>query len=441
MEEGSLKRALGPWSLWGLGVGYVISGEYFGWNLGLPLSGSVGMLIATLLVTLMYVGFVLSYAELACALPKAGGAFVYAERAFGPFIGFGAGLAQWIEFVFAPPAIAMAIGAYLAQRYSETDPRLFAALAYFVFSALNAWGVRQAAAFELFVTVLAVAELLLFIGVTLPAFRVEAFMHEPMPHGVSGVLAALPFAIWFYLAIEGVANAAEEAKNPQRDVAFGFGAALVTLVVLALLVFAAAVGVAGWPAIVYAPGSSEPSDAPLPLALAHVVGRDSLLYSLLISVGLFGLVASFHGILLAAGRATLALGRAGFLPAVLGRVHAASGTPRVALGLNLGFGLLAIGSGSTGEIITLSCMGALLLYVISMAALFRLRRTEPDLARPYRALLYPWSALVALVLALLCLAALVVSHPGVAALFLLLLALGGAHYAVNIRGRLERVLK
>jgi ethanolamine permease len=441
MEEGSLKRALGPWALWGLGVGYVISGEYFGWNLGLPLAGSVGMLIATLLVTLMYVGFVLSYAELACALPKAGGAFVYAERAFGPFVGFVAGIAQWIEFVFAPPAIAMAIGAYLAQRYLGADPRLFAVLSYLVFTALNAWGVRQAAAFELFVTILAVAELLLFVGVTLPAFRLEAFMEQPMPGGAGGVLAALPFAIWFYLAIEGVANAAEEAKNPQRDVAFGFGAALATLVVLALLVFVAAVGVAGWPAIVYAPGSSAPSDAPLPLALARVVGRDSLLYSLLISVGLFGLVASFHGILLAAGRATLALGRAGFLPASLGHVHARSGTPRVALTVNLGFGVLAIWSGSTAEIITLSCMGALLLYVISLAALFRLRVREPELARPYRAPFYPWSALVALVLALVCLGALVVSNGWVSLLFVLVLALACLHFVVNIRGRAERVLK
>ena len=65
-----LKRTLGPIMLWGLGVGYVISGEYFGWNLGLPLGGTWGMLAATLVITLMYVGFVLSYAELACAIPR-----------------------------------------------------------------------------------------------------------------------------------------------------------------------------------------------------------------------------------------------------------------------------------------------------------------------------------------------------------------------------------
>jgi ethanolamine permease len=109
--EGALQKSLGPVMLWGLGVGYVISGEYFGWNLGLPLGGTYGMLGATLLVTVLYVAFILSYAELACAIPRAGGAFVYAEHAFGPFVGFLTGLAQVIEFVFAPPAIAMAIAA------------------------------------------------------------------------------------------------------------------------------------------------------------------------------------------------------------------------------------------------------------------------------------------------------------------------------------------
>lgn len=440
-ETGSLKRTLGPLSLWGLGVGYVISGEYFGWNLGLPLAGSVGMLIATLLVTLMYAGFVLSYAELACALPKAGGAFVYALRAFGPFWALLAGIAQLVEFVFAPPAIAMAIGAYLAQRHDFVEPRVAAALAYLVFTMLNAWGVRQAAAFELLVTLLAVGELLLFAGLTLPRFDAQAFMIDPLPHGALGVVSALPFAIWFYLAIEGVANAAEEAKNPQRDVAFGFGAALLTLVGLALLVYFAAVGVAGWRAVVYAPGSSEASDAPLPLALARVVGAQSTMFELLLWVGMFGLVASFHGILLAAGRATLELGRAGFFPRALGRIHAGSGTPRIALFVNMGVGLLAVASGSTGDIITLSCFGALALYVISMCALFRLRRSEPLLPRPYRALFYPWGAGLALVLSVLCLVALGFSRPGIALIFAGLCGLGCLHFVVNIRGPASRMVK
>jgi ethanolamine permease len=423
-SEPALKKTLGPLSLWGLGVGYVISGEYFGWNLGLPLGGSLGMLVATGVVTLMYAGFALAYAELACALPRAGGAFVYATRAYGPRIGSLAGIAQLIEFVLAPPAIAMAIAAYVTQRYPGLDIRVVALAAYVVFTALNAWGVRQAAAFELLVTVLAVAELLLFVALVLPHFDAQAFTREALPQGWSGAFAALPFAIWFYLGIEGVANAAEEAANPQRDVAFGFGAALITLVVLALLVFFSAVGVAGWRSVVYAPGSTEPSDAPLPLALAHVVSPSSPVYTLLLGVGMLGLVASFHGILLAAARATMELGRAGYAPRILGRVHARSGTPRVALLVNMLLGSLAILSGRTADIITLSVLGALLMYVLAMASLFRLRRLEPRLARPFRVPLYPWLPALSLAIALCCLGAVAWSARELGVAFLAMLALG-----------------
>ncbi|MEO1451761.1 MAG: amino acid permease, partial [Bacteroidota bacterium] len=107
-----LKRTLGPLMLWGLGVGYVISGMYFGWNLGLAEGGTGGLALATVFITLMYVTFTFSYTELACAIPKAGGAFDYADRALGPEWGFLGGMAQNIEFIFAPPAIAFAIGAY-----------------------------------------------------------------------------------------------------------------------------------------------------------------------------------------------------------------------------------------------------------------------------------------------------------------------------------------
>ncbi len=107
-----LSRTLGPWMLWGLGVGYVISGMYFGWNLGLAEGGTAGLAIATAAVIVLYITFTFSYTELACAIPRAGGVFDYATRGLGRDLGFIAGAAQLIEFLFAPPAIAAAIGAY-----------------------------------------------------------------------------------------------------------------------------------------------------------------------------------------------------------------------------------------------------------------------------------------------------------------------------------------
>src|SRR6478736_6251589 len=108
----NLSKSLGPFMLWGLGVGYVISGMYFGWNLGLAEGGTMGLAIATFFIIIMYVTFTLSYTELACMIPGAGGAFDYARSAYGKDTGFFVGTAQIIEFVFAPPAIAAAIGAY-----------------------------------------------------------------------------------------------------------------------------------------------------------------------------------------------------------------------------------------------------------------------------------------------------------------------------------------
>lgn len=423
MTNTGLKKTLGPFALAGLGIGYVISGEYFGWNLGLPLAGTYGMLAATVLVTLMYAAFVPAYAELACAMPNAGGAFVYAGRAFGPFTASIAGYAQAIEFVFAPPAIAMAIAAYVAQRFAWADPRIVAAAAYVAFTALNAWGVRQAARFELMVTLLAVLELLVFVAVALPSFDVEAFTRDALPNGVAGAFHGLPFAIWFYLAIEGLANAAEEARDPQRDLAFGFGVAMTTLGVLALAVFFASVGVAGWHAVVFPEGSDQPSDAPLPLALVRVVGRESPLYHLLLGVGLLGLVASFHGILLAAARATMALGRAGLAPRILAEVHVGSATPRVALATNLVLGLIAIATGKTAEIIVLSVFGALTLYVVSLLAFFRLRRRDPDMHRPFRARFHPWSSGCALALSLVCLVSMAMDQPLIFGIYALMLSI------------------
>jgi ethanolamine permease len=435
-EESKLRRSLGPVTLWGLGVGYVISGEYFGWNLGLPIGGSYGMLAATVLVTVMYVSFILSYTELACAIPRAGGAFVYSARAFGPLGGCVGGLVQIIEFVFAPPAIAMAVAAYIHQRFGDAPVELIAVGTYLIFTGLNAWGIRQAALFELVVTILAVGELLLFCGLTLPAFDWASFSRDPLPNGYGGIFACLPFAIWFYLAIEGVANAAEETRDPQRNVALGFGSAMLTLVVLATAVFFSATGVAGWEKIVYPTPGAEASDAPLPLALALVVGSESIWYTLLLGVGLLGLIASFHGIILIAARATFEFGRSGFAPAALARIHAGSGTPRVALAVNLAAGIIAILSGRTAEIITLACFGAVSLYIVSMAALIRLRRVEKDLHRPFRAVGYPYLAGLALGLAAVCLVALFYYNPGVGLVFLGLVGLGLGYYALRGRHRI-----
>ena len=146
-----------------------------------------------------------------------------------------------MEFVFAPPAIAMAIGAYLNVQFPTVDPKTFAMSAYLVFVILNIIGVRIAATFELFVTILAIVELLVFMGVVSPGFSMTNFVangwagqNDFSMAAIPGIVAAIPFAIWFFLAIEGVAMAAEEAQDPRRTIPKAYIAGILTLVALAI---------------------------------------------------------------------------------------------------------------------------------------------------------------------------------------------------------------
>jgi ethanolamine permease len=309
-----LKASLGAWHLWGLAVGLVISGEYFGWSYGWDKAGTMGFLVTSILIAVMYTTFIFSFTELSTSIPHAGGPFAYARRAFGSKMAFIAGFATLIEFVFAPPAIAMAIGAYLNVQFPGVDPKMFAAGAYVVFVGLNIIGVRIAATFELFVTILAIVELLVFMGVVSPGFSISNFV----AHGwsgadsfstasIPGIVAAIPFAIWFFLAIEGVAMAAEEAKDPRKTIPRAYIAGILTLVVLAIGVMVFAGGAGDWKAL------SNVND-PLPQAMKMIVGENSGWLHMLVWIGLFGLVASFHGIILGYSRQIFALSRAGYMP-------------------------------------------------------------------------------------------------------------------------------
>lgn len=406
-EEAKLSRTLTPLMLWGLGVGYVISGMYFGWNLGLEKGGTLGLAIATFFIIILYLTFTFSYAELASAIPKAGGGFDYTRRAFGDNWGFVAGMAQNIEFIFAPPAIAFAIGAYFNLFFPSVPIIVISIISYILFTALNIRGVKISALFELGITLFAVGELLLFAGITLPHFSSDAFFENSLPNGISGIFAALPFAIWFFLGLEGVANVAEETINPQRTIKVGFSSALITLIALCLLVFAGAVGVGGWENIVYRTDGST-SDSPLPLALINIVGENNFLYHLLITVGLFGLIASFHGLILAAGRASYEFGKVRFAPPVFGKIHPTFHTPANALLLNMGIGILALLTGKTAEIITIAVFGALFLYFFSMISLIKLRMREPELHRPFKVPFYPLFPYTALIITLVALIAMIV---------------------------------
>jgi ethanolamine permease len=213
----------------------------------------------------------------------------------------------------------------------------------------------------------------------------------------------------------------------------GFGSAMITLVLLCFLTFFSSIGVSGWEAIVYAtPGSTVTSDSPLPLALSHIVGKNSPLYHLLITIGLFGLIASFHGIILAAGRVTFEFGRVGYFPRVFGKAHPKLQTPMWALLANMVAGIVALLTGKTGEIITIACFGALALYILSLVTFFKLRKDSPKTHRPFVAPFYPWAQVLALVIAVVAFLSMIYFNFTLALIYFGLMLLGFIWFKLTV---------
>lgn len=408
----TLKKALTAIHLWAISVGLVISGEYFGWNYGWGVAGTVGFLIATLIITIMYITFIFSFTELTTSIPHAGGPFAYSYKAYGQIGGLIAGYATVIEFVFATPAIAFALGSYVHFLYPIIPVLHTAIVSYIIFTLINLLGIKESAIFSLVVTLLAVLELLVFIGIVAPHFKMDNFTHDAFPLAWSGLFAALPFAIWFYLAIEGVAMVAEEVKDPKRNIPKGYIYGILTLTILALAVMLFTGGITDWKVLANI-------DYPLPESIGIILGKDNSITKIFAGIGLFGLIASFHGIIISYSRQIFALARGGYLPEFLSAVHPRFQTPHWALFAGGLVGIITLFTGTTDQIIILSALGAVVMYIISMLSLFKLRSQEPKLERPFKAPFYPLFPAIALGLSFVCLAAIVYFNLILSALFLL----------------------
>ncbi|MDE3247738.1 MAG: amino acid permease, partial [Bacteroidota bacterium] len=148
------------------------------------------------------------------------------------------------------------------------------------------------------------------------------------------------------------------------------------------------------------------------------------------TIGLMGLVASFHGIILASGRASYEFSRAGYMPAAISKIHSTFKTPANALLLNMGLGIAALLTGKTAEIISISVFGALTIYFISMISILVLRKKEPVLERPFKVPLYPLLPLIALIISAVFLVAMVTLNLQLALIFFLVLALAFVAYLI-----------
>jgi len=439
-EHRQLKRGAAGWMLLvGLGVAYVISGDFAGWNFGLAQGGWGGLFIATILMATMYTCMCFALAELSTIAPTAGGGYGFARRAFGPWGGFLCGVAILMEYAIAPAAIAVFIGAYCGSLFGIDGWPVYLAF-YAVFLGIHIYGAGEALRLIFAITAIAVLALIVYCFTMAPHFSVDnLFDIAPtdaagasafLPFGYIGIWAAIPYAMWFFLAIEGVPLAAEETQDPKRDLPRGLIGGILVLLVFAALMLTLGPGGAGSAAL-------QDSGNPLVAALESPKVSDgpTLISRFVNFVGLAGLVASFFSIIFGYSRLTFAMSRAGYLPRFLSLTSERK-TPYVALivpGI-IGFILSLTGEGDL--LILVAVFGATVSYVMMMASHISLRISEPQLERPYRTPGGILTSSVALVLACAAVVAGFLVDPRVLVGAAIVYAIFVAYFAVYSRHHL-----
>jgi len=404
LEKRRLRRHARVFHLWALGVGAVISGDFFGWNFGLA-SGFGGMLGALAIMTLLYIGLCFSIAEMSPALPHTGGAYSFARTAMGPWGGYITGLAENMEYILTPAVIVVGVGGYLGAIFGT--PAVYAPLwwlaCYAIFVAFNVGGVEMSFRVSIIITICALAILVVFYIGAAPLFSLNRWALEGgpwLPKGWSGILTALPFALWVYLGIEQLPLAAEEAHDPARDMPKGILLGLVTLILCSFLTVILNAGIP--------PGSSKitTSTEPLFLGFRAIFGQ-GMRARLLALFACTGLLASFHTIIYAYGRQIFSLSRAGYFPSWLSVTHGRRKTPHRALiaGSALGFAAalaiqLAGQNSPVGAVLlNMAVFGAVLAYILQMLSFILLRRKFPRMSRPYVSPVGITGAVIAMVIA------------------------------------------
>ncbi len=422
-EKRGLRGYAGVASLWALGVGAVISGHFSGWNFGLAAGGWGGMLIAAVLISIMYLGLTFSIAEMSPALPHTGAAYSFARASMGPWGGFITGLCENVEYVITPAVVGFFIGSYLGSIFGTPDAfqPVYWVICYGIFVGLNVIGVELSFKITLAVTLAALACLVAFwvsaipnidfgrwalnIGVGPDGAAVE--LPEGggplLPFGLWGALAAMPFAVWLFLAIEQLPLAAEESVDPKRDMPKGIMLGMLTLMISAFMIL--------WLNSSVANGAFALSSSGEPLLDGFKAIYGDGLAKILALIAVVGLIASFHTIIYAQGRQIYSLSRAGYFPRALSITHGTRKTPHVAMATGAIVALLVMttiwfssAEGGTvigGTLLNMAVFGAMISYVMQAASFILLRVNHATMERPYKSPLGIPGAVVTIVLAVI----------------------------------------
>lgn len=429
-----LRKVAGPVLLWGVGVGAVISGDYYGWNAGLDLTGYWGYLVALAVMGLLYAGLAGVIGELAAAVPDSGGAYAYVRTALGGVWGYLAGVSVLLQFLFAPVAVALTVGAYVQVLFPRVPVLAGAAVLYAASTAVHLLGAGGSLRIELVFTAVAVIGLVVFAAVGAPdvsAARLDAYSDGAVfPHGISGLWGTLPLAAWFFFALESLPMVTEETRDPGRDIPRALLWTFLTLAVAGAGTLTVAAGTGDGEL----PGAADPLTA----ALRGVVGDQGWIVPTIAVFSLAALVASFHAIVLAYSRQTFALSRAGHLSRHLSHLNSRH-APTWALIVpgGIGFGFVVAGDtvlpDAVPVLVTLSVFVAAVSYVLMTLSALVLRVKRPDLERPYRVPGGKATMAVSLFLAAILIPAALVGYPVAFVTGAAMFALFLLHYALTTK--------
>jgi ethanolamine permease len=383
--QGLQRGRIGWVLLSGLGVSYVIGGDFAAWNFGLAQGGWGGMLIATAIAAAIWMILMATLAELSTIIPTAGGGYGFARAALGPDAAFITGVAILVEYAAAAAVVALVIEAYCKSLLGIGGwPVLVCA--FVVPMVIHLYGAKEALGVTFFMTAVAAAGIAVFSWTMAPHFSVSHLLDTApapvtgasrfLPHGGMGVWAALPFATAFFLAVEGVSMAAEEAADPRRTLPRAMAAAMLVLGLLAALLLLAGPGAVGTSSLL------DASD-PLMAALSQVGLANSPVARLVNIAGLVGLGACIFSAVFAYSRQTFALSRAGYLPPALSRLSRRR-IPALAIIVPGALAFVAALSGELEGLFVMMVFCATLSYLFMTASHIVLRRKRPALPRSYR---------------------------------------------------------
>jgi APA family basic amino acid/polyamine antiporter len=431
-----LRKTLGPWSLTALGVGAVIgsgifiltgtaaAGETLAYRsilhapvldllrhgtsalstIGRPGAGPAISL--SFLLTAAACSFAaLCYAELASMIPIAGSAYTYAYATLGEIFAWIIGWDLILEYAVSNMAVAVGFSAYFDDLLDSlfglhlpaklSNPmiaggqftgnwfNLPALIVLLVLTWILVRGVRESARTNNLMVLLKVAAILIFVIGAARAVKVENW-HPFMPHGFSGVLTGAAIVFFTYIGFDSVSTAAEECRNPQRDLPFGIIASLILCTLLYVAVALVLTGIANWKTL----GTA----APVAEAL-RALGYESIRRWVVLGA-IVGMLSSLLVFQYGQARVWFAMSRDGLLPRAFSKVHPVHRTPHVSTwiaGLVVG---IPAGIWDIGTFADLANIGTLFAFIVVSAGVIVLRRTQPERKRAFRMPGVPWLPLV-----------------------------------------------